>query len=90
MSFATRDVETGALTPVLVERHINNEVAKEFLVFNATDGVYASPEAFKTREEAEMFCAEFRNRFKAQGYYSDSNWNKISPDDIQLRIQEVD
>jgi hypothetical protein len=40
-----------------------------FLLWNETDGVYASPEEFKTEGEAGAYAREFRRRFAAQGYY---------------------
>ena len=60
-----------------------------FLVINDTDGILAAPQAFGSRKEAEEWCAEFRERFRAQGYYLTTSCERISPDEIQLRIEEV-
>ena len=62
----------------------------KFDVWNATDRIPATAVLFDTKEEAEMFCKGFRERFKAQGYYKDNQWNKIAPEDIQLTIIEVE
>jgi hypothetical protein len=60
-----------------------------YLVFNRTDGVYASPDLFKTIEEAEQFIAEFPKRYERQGYYRTSRWEKIAPEEVLLKIEEV-
>jgi hypothetical protein len=62
-----------------------------FYVFNNTDGFYAAPEPFKTREEAEAFIKHFKTeRFKHQGYYFTSDMKRIDPADVDLRIEEGD
>jgi hypothetical protein len=60
-----------------------------FLVFNATDGVYASPDEFKTKEEAEKFIMEFPKRYERQGYYRTSRWEKIDAREVLLKIEVV-
>ena len=60
-----------------------------FLLWNETDGVYASPEEFKTEGEAETYAREFRKRFAAQGYYKTADGTRISPEDIELVIEPV-
>jgi hypothetical protein len=60
-----------------------------FLLFNATDQVYVSPEEFKTVAEAEAYGREFRNRFKAQGYYLTAGCERIPPEDVELVIESV-
>lgn len=60
-----------------------------FLVFNGTDGVYASADEFKTKEEAEQFIKEFPKRYERQGYYRTSLWEKIDAKEVLLKIQEV-
>lgn len=57
-----------------------------FVVWNETDEVYASPDTFKTREEAESFAARFRNRFAAQGYYLTSDRQRIGVADVVLVV----
>jgi hypothetical protein len=59
-----------------------------FLVFNKTDGIYASPNEF-TKEEAEQFIKNFPKRFEFQGYYLTSNQERINPNLVELEIQEV-
>ena len=61
-----------------------------FLVFNATDGFYASPDEFKTKEEAEQFVKDFPKRFIQQGYYLTSNRERIEPECVLLKIEEVE
>lgn len=59
---------------------------KEFVVFNYTDGVTASPDTFSTKAEAKTFIKSFRKRFEKQGYYFTSYMTKISPEHIDLEI----
>lgn len=62
---------------------------KTFLVFNATDGFYASPDEM-TKEEAETFVKQFPERFRTQGYYRTGRWEKIRPEDVELNIVSLD
>ena len=55
------------------------------LVFNITDGFFASPDEM-TKEEAERFVKEFPERFKFQGYYRDSRGQRIPPEEVILKI----
>lgn len=55
-------------------------------VFNYTDGIPASDKFFKTKEEAEEFIKNFRKSFEFQGFYLTSSMERISPDDVDLRI----
>jgi len=59
-----------------------------YMVFNYTDNIYASPNTFQTFDQANEFIKVFRNRYNKQGYYRDNNWNKISPQDIDLVVLE--
>lgn len=59
---------------------------KAFGVFNATDGFFAHPEAFKTKKQAEEFILRFPLRYAAQGYYRTANREMISPNDVKLEI----
>ena len=61
-------------------------VEKGYMVFNYTDNLYANYDIFATKKEANNFIKEFRNRYKQQGYYRDSNMNKIDVEDIDLEI----
>ena len=56
-----------------------------FRVFNATDGIPATPGSFRTREEAEQFIARFRARFELNGYFT-SNCERIPASEIRLEI----
>lgn len=58
----------------------------QYLVFNYTDNIYASGQTFTSKSAANKFIKEFRDSFKAQGYYRDNRWNKIAPKDIDLVI----
>lgn len=55
-------------------------------VFNYTDGIPASDKFFKTKEKAEEFIKNFRKGFEFQGYYLTSSMERISPEDVDLRI----
>lgn len=56
-----------------------------YKVFNATDGIPATPGSFKTREQAEQFIARFRSRFEISGYLT-ANCQKIPASEIKLEI----
>ena len=58
----------------------------KYIVWNKTDNISTHFDAFSTKEEAEQFAKQFRERYRAQGYYRDNQWNKIAPEDIQLEI----
>ena len=57
-----------------------------FKVFNATDGIPATPGSFKTLSEAETFIAKFRCRFESSGYLT-SNCERIPASEINLKIE---
>lgn len=59
-------------------------ITKGYNVFNYTDNLYANDEVFKTKKLANDFIKEFRNRYSKQGYYRDSQMNKIDIKDIDL------
>lgn len=63
----------------------NNQSKKEYLVLNVTDGIIASHDLM-TYEEAEAFIKSFWKRFEHQGYYLTSSRERISPDDVELKI----
>ena len=59
----------------------------DYRVFNATDGVYASPDVFDTAG-AEEFCSQFRRKFKMiQGYYKTADGERIDPADVKLVLE---
>ena len=72
------------------ESDSEEEEENGFTVFNSTDGFFATPETFKTREVASAWIVEFRNRYRGQGYYSTSDRTRISPDEIMLDILDPD
>lgn len=55
-------------------------------VFNVTDGVYASNEPIKGHENAEHYVSDFIRFFGRQGYYQNSNKERIKPEDVELDI----
>lgn len=57
-----------------------------YRVFNYTDNIYASPDIFEKQKGAKAFIAEFRNRYKAQGYYRTNRHEKIDINNIDLEI----
>lgn len=57
-----------------------------YQLFNETDGVFASPETFLTRADAEVFADKFRNRFASQGYYLTAGGERIPPSAVVLRV----
>ena len=62
----------------------------KYAVFNVTDGIPASREPFDTKEEAEQFKADFPKRYEHQGYYLNSNRERINPNEVELTIVEVE
>ena len=58
-----------------------------YLVFNATDGVYASPDPMP-KDVAEEFMLAFRKRFEAQGFYATANGCHIPAAELVLELQE--
>lgn len=61
-------------------------VGKKYMVFNYTDNIYASPEVFNTKKEANEFIKSFKKRFEMQGYYRDNRMNKIDIEDVDLLV----
>jgi hypothetical protein len=57
-----------------------------FMVWNATDGIYASGDIFPTKKAADAFVRSFPKRFAGQGYYLTSGRERIFPEDVDLRI----
>jgi hypothetical protein len=60
-----------------------------YQLFNETDGVFASPDTFKTIAQAEAYAGKFRKRFTSQGYYLTAGGERIAPSDILLRVVPV-
>ena len=61
-----------------------------YTVFNQTDGIYATPDTFRTRRNAEKFIRSFRRRFIAQGFYLTFRRERIAIDEVQLEIEGVE
>ena len=61
-----------------------------FGVWNDTDGLFASPDAFKTRTAARAFIRKFRRRFDHQGYYLTFRRERIPVEDVSLLVIELD
>jgi hypothetical protein len=62
------------------------KTTNRFRILNDTDGILATPQSFGSRKEAEQWCAKFRERFRAQGYYLTAGCERISPEEVELRI----
>lgn len=58
----------------------------KYVIFNETDGVYASNIEFNNRDAAMRHAEKLRDSFRVQGYYRTSNWEKISPEEIDYSI----
>lgn len=61
-----------------------------YALWNDTDGVYAAPELFKTRREAQAYARAFRRRFAAQGYYLTADWERIPVSEVRLMLVDVE
>ncbi|MFA6093662.1 MAG: hypothetical protein WCU88_08905 [Elusimicrobiota bacterium] len=60
-----------------------------FGLFNETDEVFASPDEFKTRKAARAYAREFRQRYKAQGYYLTAGGDRIPVEALRLVVVEL-
>jgi len=56
-------------------------------LFNETDGVFATPDQYKTRKAAEAAAKAFRQRFAIQGYYKTADGLRIDPADVRLVVK---
>lgn len=54
-----------------------------FRLFNSTDGVWADPRSFRTKEQAERAAEEFRGR-----YYLTADGRRIAPTEVELEVRE--
>ena len=61
-----------------------------YMVFNYNDNLYATNEVFQTKNDAKRFIDEFKKRFVLQGYYRDSNMNKIDINNVDLYVLDAD
>ncbi len=61
------------------------DAERQYMVFNATDGIPASPEPMTWRE-AHEFIAAFPERFATRGYCRTSRGNRIPPEEVVLLI----
>ncbi len=59
---------------------------RRFALWNATDGVYAAPGTFMTREAAEDYAKAFRARYARQGYYLTTDGLRIPPESVELEV----
>lgn len=58
----------------------------KYFIFNATDGIYASPNKH-TQEQAEEWISSFReNMKKAQGYYLTSYRERIPVEEVEFDL----
>ncbi len=58
---------------------------REYLVFNVTDGILATPNLL-TLAEAEAFVRDFPRGYKRRGYYLTRDQKRIAPNEVELRI----
>lgn len=65
------------------------EASLGYLVWNATDGLYADLAVYPTRAAAESAVEAFRARFKRQGYYFTARCERIPPEEIAIEIIEA-
>lgn len=61
---------------------------EQFLVYNDTDGVFASPSSMSL-EEAYWFVKDFPKKYQGQGYYLTADGFRINPEDVVLVILEA-
>lgn len=58
----------------------------KYVIFNETDGVYASQIEFNSIDEAMNHTEKLRDSYRSQGYYRTNNWDKIPPEAIDYSI----
>ncbi len=68
---------------------MTTEGKRGYQVFNETDGVFASPQTFKTIPQAEEYAKKFRERFAAQGYYLTARGERLAARDVRLVARPV-
>lgn len=54
-------------------------------VMNLTDGILASPDVM-SKSEAEIFVAQFPEKYSGQGYYLTAGGDRIKPEQVRLHI----
>lgn len=59
-------------------------------VENRTDGTWAWPEPFQSKQKAMDFIRAFRERYAQQGYYLTVDGLRIAPKDVELEIVPVE
>lgn len=67
----------------------SDEIKTGYAIYNATDGVFGDPRTFETEAEAAAAASEFRERFRAQGYYKTADGFRIDPAEVELEIVPV-
>jgi hypothetical protein len=60
-----------------------------YVVWNATDRIMASPEEFRSKGAAMRFCKAFKERFREQGYYLTFRRERIPIEEVMLEVREV-
>ncbi len=60
-----------------------------YRVVNHTDGILGSPLTFGSREDATAAMAQLRDLFRTRGYYLSAKGARISPDAVDLRVEQV-
>lgn len=68
----------------VIVNEFDAENGTAFFLWNETDQVYASPDTFASKTEAEAFAVTFRKRFERQGFYRNVRGEHIAPSDIEL------
>lgn len=61
---------------------------RKVMIFNATDGIYAYPNAVSEIKASELI-AEMRARFALQGYYKTASGERIAPEEVQYTLEDV-
>jgi hypothetical protein len=61
----------------------------KYLIFNQTDGIYASPIEFNTKEAAIRYTEKLRDKYRSQGYYLTSDRHRIPPEAIDYSIKKI-
>lgn len=57
-----------------------------YRLLNKTDGVLASPKAFKTASRAKSCAEKMRKLFVNQGYYLTVEGKRIAPEEVEFAV----
>ena len=67
----------------------DEETLTGWALWNVTDGVFADPAVYPTKEAAADAAARFPERYRAQGYYKTADGLRIDPREVEIEVVPV-